>query len=347
MINYVQAVLDSISIHYIPNKADSSSAKLSEQEIPIHDELLKDALLKLFFHSFKEPEYYRFDIDEEKDHLMFNLISTIFDDPTSTHASSLEIANHLFHQSNHPNINSGELMVSYIDDVLIDDEMLSAVAIVKSENKESFLDIESVAREFSLSIKQGIYPSKIDKACVIFNTGSGTGYKICLLDKTKSGDEAVFWTRNFLDCKKSFNDYQKTKVYIQATKSFIEDRLKPLYDLEKQDEVALLDSSKSYFAQNEEFDEPSYLDNLFGSQNDVKDEFKNYQGDYEQEKGHPMFNDFKVSQAAVKNQSKVFKSVIKLDKNFHIYVHGNRNRIEKGSDESGQKFYKLYYDDEV
>jgi predicted transcriptional regulator len=35
-----------------------------------------------------------------------------------------------------------------------------------------------------------------------------------------------------------------------------------------------------------------------------------------------------------------------IDKNFHIYVHGNRNLIEQGIDETGRKFYKIYYQEE-
>ena len=45
-------------------------------------------------------------------------------------------------------------------------------------------------------------------------------------------------------------------------------------------------------------------------------------------------------------QEKSFKSVLKLDKNFHIYIHGDRQLIEKGTDADGRKFYKVYYDKE-
>ena len=49
----------------------------------------------------------------------------------------------------------------------------------------------------------------------------------------------------------------------------------------------------------------------------------------------------------MKRQARVFKSVLKLDKNFHIYIHGDRDRIERGVDErTGRKFYKIYYDEE-
>ena len=49
---------------------------------------------------------------------------------------------------------------------------------------------------------------------------------------------------------------------------------------------------------------------------------------------------------AVKKQARVFKSVLKLDKNFHIYIHGNRDLIEQGTDERGRKYYNIYYEEE-
>ena len=56
-------------------------------------------------------------------------------------------------------------------------------------------------------------------------------------------------------------------------------------------------------------------------------------------------DDFDISDSAVKKQARTLKSVIKLDKNFHIYIHGNRNLIEQGEDKNG-KFYKVYYHEE-
>jgi hypothetical protein len=57
---------------------------------------------------------------------------------------------------------------------------------------------------------------------------------------------------------------------------------------------------------------------------------------------------FEISAQAVKKQVRIFKSVLKLDKNFHIYIHGNRELIEKGFDEVANKhFYKIYFDQET
>ena len=60
-----------------------------------------------------------------------------------------------------------------------------------------------------------------------------------------------------------------------------------------------------------------------------------------------MEGSFEISAQAVKRQARVFKSVLKLDKNFHIYIHGDRELIEKGFDETvGKHYYKLYFEQE-
>ena len=55
---------------------------------------------------------------------------------------------------------------------------------------------------------------------------------------------------------------------------------------------------------------------------------------------------FPISEEAVKKKQGLFKSVIKLDKNFTLYVHGDRKRMEQGSDTDGRRYYKLYFDRE-
>jgi hypothetical protein len=49
----------------------------------------------------------------------------------------------------------------------------------------------------------------------------------------------------------------------------------------------------------------------------------------------------------VKKSMKFFRSIIKLDKNFHVYVHSHADFIEKGYDkEKDLRYYKLYYENE-
>jgi hypothetical protein len=78
----------------------------------------------------------------------------------------------------------------------------------------------------------------------------------------------------------------------------------------------------------------------------IIESFRNFDSHYRQENDIQLDDSFAISAQAVKKQARVFKSVLKLDKNFHIYIHGNREMIEHGVDENGRKYYKIYYENE-
>ena len=74
--------------------------------------------------------------------------------------------------------------------------------------------------------------------------------------------------------------------------------------------------------------------------------FQNFNHQFQEDNEIVLEDSFEISTPAVKKQQSIFKSIIKLDKNFHIYVHGNRELIEKGVEPDGRKFYKIYYKEE-
>jgi hypothetical protein len=71
-----------------------------------------------------------------------------------------------------------------------------------------------------------------------------------------------------------------------------------------------------------------------------------YEEDYCKYHELPSSDHFEINNTAVKKQAKIYKSILKLDKNFHIYIHGNREMIQKGTDPDGRKFYKIYFENE-
>jgi hypothetical protein len=75
-------------------------------------------------------------------------------------------------------------------------------------------------------------------------------------------------------------------------------------------------------------------------QPEVVESLNRYKSAYQQEYNVDLAGDFTISDSAVKKQVRIFKSVIKLDKNFHIYVHGNRNLIKQGIDENGKSIIR-------
>ena len=114
--------------------------------------------------------------------------------------------------------------------------------------------------------------------------------------------------------------------------------------MSKADQADLLNRSVKFFKENENFEMQNFEDSVI-QQPEVIQQFQTFKDTFSRENDFEIPDSFDISDSAVKKQSRAFKSVIKLDKNFHIYVHGNRNLIEQGEDEKG-KFYKVYYKEE-
>src|SRR5690606_28365647 len=132
---------------------------------------------------------------------------------------------------------------------------------------------------------------------------------------------------------------------LDLTRNFVTDRLDEEFDISKADQIDYLNRSINYFKKNETFNEQEFARDVF-QHDEVITSFRKFKGDYQNEHQVNVVPEFEIAVNAVKRQAKVFKSVLKLDRNFHIYIHGDRSLIEKGVDEDGRKFYKLYYDEE-
>ena len=134
---------------------------------------------------------------------------------------------------------------------------------------------------------------------------------------------------------------------MQATKKFVNSKsFDKEFELEKADKIDMLNSSVIYFQDKEEFNEMEYAEEVFKDDR-MAESFQGFRQEYQNKNSLPIVDEFEISEPAVKKQSKSMKSVLKLDKNFHVYVHGSRELIEKGYDEEkGKSFYKIYFDEE-
>ena len=73
--------------------------------------------------------------------------------------------------------------------------------------------------------------------------------------------------------------------------------------------------------------------------------FNQYSSSFQKDYDIEITDNFSISDSAVKKQNRLIKKVIKLDKNFDIYIHGNSELLEQGEDKKG-KYYKVYYNNE-
>jgi hypothetical protein len=346
MINHESANIDGIAIHKVGNKSLDEGVKISKAALH-PNEAINQLLLTYFFTPFKLNEYYNLYHETDlKLNEVYNYVNAIFDDPGQLYEQSVNMARHLYNQSVHPKIKSGELYVTYLQDCVIDGETVDAVGIFKSETRETYLKIFSNDNGFEIRSDEGISLSKLDKGCIIFNLESASGYVVALADNLKKSNEARYWNGDFLRLIERTDSFYHTRNAMEMCRAFVTEKLPEDFEATKVDQADMLNKTAKFFKENDSFSMGEFAQEVI-QQPAVIDSFNAYKKIFENDRQIPIADEFEISENAVKKQSRVFKSVIKLDKNFHIYVHGKREYITKGFDEaSGMNFYQLYFKEE-
>ncbi|WP_316834030.1 nucleoid-associated protein [Pedobacter nutrimenti] len=350
MISFFEASLAELSIHRIGNKSEDEFYVLSEQSLVIEDEQLKNLLLQYFLGPYgKVNEIYRFFHPNEDLNLneVYHFAESIFEKGESFHDNSQQLAKYLYEISNHPKIKSGELYVAYFENVQIEGELHDAIGIFKSENKETYLKVYPENSGFNVSYEQeAINISKLDKGCLIINTEKDQGYKVAVIDQTNRSAEAVYWKDEFLKLRIRNDNYHQTSNVLGVYKNFVTQKLDEDFEISKADKIDLLNRSIKYFKEKDSFDLDEFSTEVIANAEGIES-FKNYKKNYEEEFDTAIPDSFDISDAAVKKQARDYKSVLKLDKNFHIYIHGNKELIEKGfDDDKSMNYYKVYFREE-
>jgi hypothetical protein len=344
MIAYHTTEVNELAIHFVGNKHNGDLLILSDQMVAIKEQRLRDLLTQYFTQSYKVPEYYSFTINGANNQ-MYHLCKSIFENKHELHKASLQMAKWLYDACEHPNIKSGDLLITYLSELIIDGEVCDAIGIIKSENTAPFIQLNHNEHIYNMQIIDGIDVNKIDKGCIIFNTQKEEGYKICVIDKANKNQEAFYWTDEFLQVTIQNNAYLQTGTFMGIAKEYIATQFPQDFESSKTEQIDLLQRSMQYFKKNNDFDKEKFTEEVFHFPQ-VIDSFQKFDNQYRLQNDITIDDQFDISAPAVRKQNKFFKSVIKLDKNFHIYVHGGKDLMEKGVDEQGRKFYKVFYYEE-
>ena len=345
MLDFSNAIIDEAVVHHV-GPAERSDLFLSETPLDLTNENLAKSLLVFFFNHFRSNGFYSFTHNTSLNlNELYAYTSDFFDDKLTLIEASQAIARHLKHVSVHPNIKGGELFIASIKDCSVDGELVNAVGIYKSETKDTFLKTTRHGTSLKVVCDNGTNPKRLDKAAIIFNTEKDLGYKISIIDNT-SKDEAKYWVDDFMRVKLRNDNFYQTKNYLELCKDFVSDVFNKENKVDRADQVVMLNKTRDFFKANEEFDKKSFETDVM-EQPEIIEAFRDYKKKYEAEKGFEINDEFKISADVTKYSKKFFRSVIKLDKNFHLYIHGDRERVDKGYDEEkGMKYYKLYFEKE-
>lgn len=337
-------MLTKIIVHKVGNRINQESLILSQEELDLDDEM-KELLQDFFLKAFKSEEQYRFYSDSYLvNNPVYSSVAEVFEDQSNFVAESENIAKYLYDIAENPRVQSGELFICYFEgEENADGNKIDSIGIFKTENKNPFLKIFPQNETFDIEKDYGIGLSKLDKGALIYNHSKETGFAVSVVDNNKNGD-MYYWFEDFLKVKQRDDEYFHTQETLSVFKDFVTTQLPQEFEVSKADQADFLHKSITFFKEKEKFDFEEFTNEVLDDKN-VIESFSNFKSDYESDMQVSIAEDFAINDAAVKKQSRGFKSVIKLDKNFHIYVHGDRKMIETGQDEKG-KYYRLYFEKE-
>lgn len=345
-MHLADTTIENIAVHAVGNKQLDEPLTLSHELLNVSDEV-KNMLKTYFLFPFKTDEYFQLFNEESLDaNDVYKCATAIFDNPDDIMEQSLYLAQHLYNQCNHPKIKDGEFYVVYFKNCVLEDEMVDAVGLFKAETKDTFLKVHQEEDKFVVESDFGFGLNKLDKGCLIFNTEKERGYVVAVVDNTNKGAEAQYWMDDFLHIRQRKDEFYNTQNVLNMCKEFVTDYLPEQFEVSKADQAEILNKSVNFFKENKTFEMDDFKQEVIGN-DDLIESFDTYKQEYQQANDMVVPDSFGISDSALKKQSRNFKSVIKLDKNFHVYVHGDTKLIKKGVDpETGMNYYQLFFEEE-
>lgn len=345
--NLKSASLKKLIVHYVGSKNNLEAIHLASELQNLEEEALQ-IIGESFLNKFNSiAEQYSFHHPSSLQYNeIYNYALEIFQQNDGMVTSSVKMAKHLYESSTHPKVKGGELYVAYFENLPVEGRMMKAVGLFKTENKALFLDAQHSMNEFSLNIKEGVDINKIDKGCLIIYTNTDEGFDVMIFDNQNRGEEALYWKETFLGLTPKKDEYHHTNQFLTLTKQYITEQMESEFGLPKKEQIELLSKSIDYFRSKESFEIEEFQTEVFADEDKIQS-FRNFGSRFTESHNVDIAASFDINTDAVKKQSRVYKSVLKLDRNFHIYIHGNTDLIEKGIDLDGRKYYKIYYQDEA
>ena len=340
MIQINEAIISKIICHRVCN--DELKSIISDDTIAIANsddgKIFTEILLKPFQNSEMVYEFYH-EIDLNLN-VIYKIAQDIYNGGEFVRKSQ-DIVSHLVKSSRYPNIKDGDLLIATFEDVVVENKYCEAICICKIEDKVNFIepDYQNLQKT---RVRKGISANKIDKACLIIFNQDNTF--VCTTDKNRI--DTQYWIEDFLSVRPKQNEYYNTKNMLTATRVFVTKEMPQVFSgVSKADQADILNKSVNFFKDNNTFDINEFTNDVM-PEPELKEQFNDFLSLYSEREGVELVDHFDISTPAVKKQARVFKNVIKLDKNFHIYIHGDRKLIEQGEDEKG-KYYKVYFKEEL
>lgn len=322
--------------------AVSSEGLLANQSLIEPDTELSETLKDFFLGAFKVEGGYTFghELDVAYNGVYVSC-QKIFENKSHFLQESQNLLKILYATGESQPDSESELYTVYFDQLDVGKESGPSIGIFKSQGREHFLKIYQNEEDLLVHDDEGIGVKNLLQGALIFQSETLKNYKVYAFDKS---NKSKFWIQDFLNLEPLEDDFNQTRNFVRLCKDFA---LKGQPDLDRTEQVDLLNRSVAYLKEKEQFDQSEFEDEVLLAP-EMREAFDQFRGQFEEENNlNEPLNSFPISESAVKSSARYLRSVIKLDKNFHLYIHGKRELVEKGYDsERGQHYYKLFFDQE-
>ena len=339
----MKAKIKHVIAHRVGNKLRGEGVGFSSKEMEVNG--ISDALIQLIDKSFKTNDYYHFSGDLEANPV-YSFAKSIFESPTEFKAQSNHIAKTLYESSVHPKVKTGELCVIYMTDVELEDSLVDAIAIFKSESHQEMLQFDWCEHGYVARKTTGISLSKTDKGALIYNVNAEEGYKIQVVDKVSRTGDAKYWKDNFLRVASYNGGHHQTSNLVAVCNEFVNTQVKENENLSRLEKAMIASRVKDILLQSvtESMSMEDYAKAVF-KDSDLVAKFTEYVDSSDKALELNVESISIDKQAIAKRKNSV--STIKLDNNFELYINGAEDRISKGYDsDAALNYYKLYFEKE-
>jgi hypothetical protein len=337
--------------HLIINKVGNSSKNegyfLSKEELIIN-EFQEELLLKLLQKGLKaDDEIYKFshatDIQMNE---VYALSVKYFEEQYSFMEYSTALSKVLYAASDHPKIKQGELLIMHVNDIVVEDELVDGIFILKCEEKRKYMHFEDRSNMLIPFFQDGVSLNKIDKGCLILNSQKEDGFRVLAVDGNVN--ESKYWHNRFL----KLTEVDPSRFYTENTIAFVErfvnDVIMP--DEDPTSNVTLMNKSIEYLESQDRFNVDDFVAEVLPTPA-YQEQFLQKHESFKQDLGLEDLGDFEIYSNQVEKVKKKNKKNIQLDNGIQIQLGFStvdlNTIIEKGFDESKKmSYYKIFYQKE-
>lgn len=330
--------IKNVVLHFVGNKFNGEGVKISTECLDFSP--VKKDLIALIASAFDTKELFSFKGILAENNI-YNSVREIFENPEKLLKQSVFLAKSLYEQGNSTKVLPGELWTLYLENTVFNNEVMSAIILLKIEKKDKNVLLKTTNDGFKVESVETFSLKKADKGCLILNMSKDKGYMVSCFSKSNKAGDIKYWTNDFLQLEPNQTAFHQTKTLLKICGNFLKTQTS---DMSKKDKALLVSKIKTVMRSRECASLEEFALDAYGEAYGKK--FIDYARSQETLYQLPQGN---LSLESKMGQAKTAfpKTTIHLDANFDISIFGGEGYIVKGKDkDSGLSYYTLYFENE-